>query len=89
MFKAFKTGIAVLASDYPRIPHVAVRRLNMRQHSRLAELKARRDKAAGSLGLDPTVIASKAMLSDLAYDWDQNRTRLMQWQLSLLQGNLS
>jgi len=36
------------------------------------------------LGIDPTLIASRAVLSDLARDWEESSTELMKWQRNLL-----
>ncbi len=36
-------------------------------------------------GIDPTLIASRAMLSVLARDWDQHAPELMSWQRELLE----
>ena len=48
-----------------------------------------RDKIAEKLKLDPTLIASKAMLERLAIDWDSASGELMGWQRELLDGALT
>ena len=55
------------------------------EKKRMQELEKRRDKRAVELGLDPTIIASRAMLVLLAQDWDEYNVDLMQWQRDLLQ----
>lgn len=85
--EAFHVGLSVPASEHPKILRTLIRRLSEKQHRQLAELKTRRDKAAHVLGMDPTIIASRAMLTDLAYDWDTNSSRLMNWQVDLLRAN--
>ena len=49
------------------------------------ELERRRDRAAAELGIDPTVIASRAMLVLLAKDWEAHQGELMKWQRQLLE----
>jgi hypothetical protein len=53
---------------------------------RYLELQHRRDARATELGIDPTLIASRATLSDLAHDWGKYERELMKWQRQLLQG---
>ena len=50
------------------------------------ELQKRRDARAAELEIDPTLIASRATLSDLAHDWEKNQEQLMNWQRELLKG---
>lgn len=49
-----------------------------------AELQKKRDQRAESLGIDPTLIASKATLYALARDWETESARIMKWQRELL-----
>jgi ribonuclease D len=51
---------------------------------RFREIEKRRDKHAHELGIDPTLIAPKSVLGDLARDWDKYAPELMKWQLELL-----
>jgi hypothetical protein len=37
------------------------------------------------LDIDPTLIASRGTLSDLAHDWDKQAPELMKWQRELLE----
>ena len=41
---------------------------------------------AVELAIDPTVIASRAVLSDLAHNWEKYSSDLMSWQKELLTG---
>ena len=52
------------------------RRPSEGERRRFAELQKRRDSHAASLGIDPTLIASRGMLSDLAHDWDLGDIRI-------------
>ena len=54
------------------------------QRKRFMELQKQRDVRAADLGLDPTLIASRAALSDLAHDWEAHASELMLWQKELL-----
>lgn len=51
---------------------------------RFEALKARRDKRAKELGIEPTLIANKAELTALAEDFDAALGELMAWQAALL-----
>ena len=51
---------------------------------RARELERRRDQRATELDIDPTLIASRSTLMDLARDWDKYRAGLMSWQRALL-----
>ena len=48
------------------------------------DLQKRRDLKATELDIEPTLIASRATLSDLAHDWDKFAPELMNWQRDLL-----
>lgn len=52
---------------------------------RFREIEKRRDQQAHLLGIDPTLIAPKSVLGDLARDWDKFSAELMKWQRELLQ----
>jgi ribonuclease D len=51
---------------------------------RFRELEKIRDDHAHGLQLDPTLIAPKSVLGDLARDWDKCAPGLMNWQRELL-----
>ena len=55
------------------------------EKNRIEELKKIRDSKADTLGLDPTLIASKATLVALARDWENQLSQLMGWQRRLIQ----
>ena len=48
------------------------------------QMKVKRDETAAKLGIDPTLIAAKAELLDLARDEKDGRRHMMRWQLELL-----
>ena len=55
------------------------------EKDRREQLKRIRDARAEDLGLDPTLIASKATLVALARDWENQVQQLMGWQRQLIQ----
>jgi hypothetical protein len=82
--KAIKRGLAVPPNEHPHIPRNSGRRASEAEKKRFLELQSCRDGHARELEIDPTLIASRGMLSDLAHDWEKNAPQLMKWQLKLL-----
>ena len=82
--RAVSRGLAASPEHYPRIPRPTGRRPNETERRKFLDLQKRRDNHAASLGLDPTVIASRGMLSDLAHNWEKFSAELMKWQRELL-----
>jgi ribonuclease D len=83
--KAVAAGLDVSTAAQPEILRRISRRPNEAERRRYAEMEKRRDARAETLGIDPTLIASRAMLSDLAHDWETHAPQLMNWQRELLQ----
>ena len=81
---ALERGMAVSAEDQPRPLRVQNRRPTEGERRTFAALEKRRNLRAADLGIDPTLIASRATLSDLAHDWDKHSENLMSWQRQLL-----
>lgn len=54
------------------------------EQKRLQRLLKTRDDQATRLGIEPTLIAGKALLGRLAQDWDRSFPLLMTWQKELL-----
>jgi hypothetical protein len=50
----------------------------------MVEMLRRRDRQAAELGLDPSFIASRSMLVQLARDWDAHAAELTPWQRRML-----
>jgi ribonuclease D len=84
--KAIATGLAVSAEQQPKILQRENRRPTDAEHKRFLELQKRRDHHATELGIDPTLIASRATMSDLARSWEKHADELMKWQRELLKG---
>ena len=82
ILKAVEEGLAIDK------PPGALQRAHYRQSEaekrRMFELERRRNRRANDLGIDPTLIASRAMLVLLAKNWDEHQEELMRWQRELL-----
>lgn len=84
IMKAIARGLGVSPEHHPKILKSIGRRPNEAERLRFLELQKKRDTRAAELDIDPTVIASRGALSDLAHDWDKHAPRLMKWQRELL-----
>ena len=82
--KAIEHALGISAEHHPRILRSVSRRPSEGEKRRFLELQKWRDARATELGIDPTLIASRATLSDLAHDWDKHAGELMNWQRALL-----
>jgi ribonuclease D len=82
--KAVASGLALSADRHPKILRNFSRRTTEGERRRFTELQKHRDAYAAKLGIDPTLIASRGVLSDLAHDWDKYQGELMNWQKALL-----
>ena len=82
--RAVAHGLRLSPDRHPRFLRRVTRRPSEGEKRHFAELEKRRDAHAAGLGIDPTLIASRAVLSDLAYDWDKHAGGLMTWQRDLL-----
>jgi ribonuclease D len=69
---------------FPEIIRHQSQRPTEAEFRRFREIEKRRDRRAHELGIDPTLIASKATLGDLARDWEKHAPELMNWQRELL-----
>jgi ribonuclease D len=75
---------AIPPGNYPEIPRHRGYRPNETEIRRYRELEKRRNLHAHQLGIDPTLIASRGTLGELARDWDKFAPGLMNWQRELL-----
>jgi ribonuclease D len=71
-------------ADWPHPLRPQGRRLTHLQKRRFERLEALRNRHAASLGLDPSLIASRSTLAALAHDWAQHERDLLPWQKRLL-----
>jgi len=84
LLTAIRAAQAVPPEKYPeKIRHRSLRPTEA-EFRRFREIEKHRDKHAHELGIDPTLIAPKSVLGDLARDWDKHAPELMKWQLELL-----
>jgi len=82
---AVKTGLEISDEKHPKILRQKFHRPTEAEFRRFRELEKRRNAHAHALGIDPTIIASKATMGDLSRDWDKAAPELMNWQRELLQ----
>ena len=82
--KAIVRGLDLAADQHPRILRTKGRRPNDSERRRFLELQKRRDAQSAKLEIDPTLIASRGTLSELAHSWEKHSPELMNWQRELL-----
>jgi ribonuclease D len=81
---AIRAGLAVPAPELPVIIRQRSTRLWGVDFLWFQKWEKPRDRHALELCLDPTLIASRSTLGDLARDWETNAISLMNWQRELL-----
>jgi len=84
LLAAVDHALGLPPADYPGFPRTISRRATEGERRRFVEIQKDRDARAAELGIDPTLIASRSALSDLAHDWDRYSLDLMSWQRRLL-----
>lgn len=84
LLMAIEAALALPSGKLPQPWRSQGCRMNQAQRQRLASLRARRDRHAAALSLDPSLIASRATLATLARDWDKHALELLPWQRDLL-----
>jgi ribonuclease D len=82
ILKAIKKGLS--QEELPGVMRSAPYRQTEAEKKRMHELEKIRNARATELEIDPTLIASRAMLVLLAKDWDAHVDELMNWQRELL-----
>ena len=82
--KSVEQGLAVPQDQWPHPPVRKGRRPTEGEKRRCFQPERRRDQRAKELDLDPTLIASRSVLWELARDWDKSSAELMDWQRELL-----
>jgi len=82
--KAVRAGLAISVEKHPEILRQKFHRPSEAEFSRYRELEKIRNAHAHELCIDPTLIASKATLGELARDWNKHAPELMNWQRELL-----
>jgi ribonuclease D len=84
---AVERGLRMPPAQYPKPRRSTGVRLTREQQRRFDELKLIRDQRAEELGLDSSVIASKADLITLVKDGAKGDGTLMRWQMRLLESS--
>lgn len=84
--QAIHQGLQLPPDQHPEHLHRETRRMHDKHWRAFCALQERRDKHATALKIDPSLIASKATLTELALDSTLARKDLMQWQDQLLFG---
>ena len=84
MLKSVAHGMNTSPYHLPKPIRATGRHPTDGEKRRYLDLQRRRDDRAAELGIDPTLIASRAVLSDLAHDWTRFEGELMKWQKELL-----
>jgi ribonuclease D len=85
VLKAVSAGLKIAPDQFPKIFERTNHRPSEAERLRFLELQKRRDAHAKELGIDPTLIASRGALSELARDWKKSAPELMNWQRKLLE----
>jgi len=84
LLAAIRAAQTVPPAEFPEKIRHHSKRPTEAEFKRFRELEKIRDRHAHELQIDPTLIAPKSVLGDLARDWDQYAAGLMQWQRELL-----
>ena len=70
LLEAIARGVACPQAERPEIRVAARVRLDPAVETRIARIKERRDELARSLALDPSVIATRGVVEDMAKRWE-------------------
>ena len=84
LLAAVERASGVPAAQWPEHNRSYAHRPSLAERHRYDGLRQRRDRRAADLGIDPTLIASRALLNLLASDWEKHQGALMNWQRDLL-----
>ena len=85
LLDAMQVGLGTPPELQPEILRHYFQRPSEAEFKRYRDLEKIRDAHATELGIDPSLIASRPVLGDLARDWANNAPLLMDWQRELLQ----
>jgi len=83
--EAIRVAQTLPPEKFPQVIRHFSQRPTEAEFRRFREIEKHRDRHAHELAIDPTLIASKATMGDLARDWEKFSTDLMNWQRELLQ----
>ena len=82
LVKAVQRGVN--SQEKPQLIRTSHYRQTAEEKRRYHDLEKKRNKRAHDLGIDPTIIASRADLVELARNGTEENNRLMKWQSELL-----
>ena len=83
-FLAAETALALPESEWPQIIRKPRVRSSREDEARFHSLKKKRDTVAAQLKLDPSLIAPKSVLENLANNFDETVAKMMPWQRECL-----
>jgi ribonuclease D len=94
VLEAARRGVSCPEADWPEIRVETRERLQPDVETRIALIRQRRDELARTLELDPSVLASRGVVEEMAKRWVAGEdpwavTELRQWQTGLLRPVLS
>jgi ribonuclease D len=84
LLAAIRTAQSVPPEQFPEKIRHRSERPTEAEFKRFRDLEKTRDHHAHGLQIDPTLIAPKSVLGNLARDWDKHSAALMNWQRDLL-----
>jgi ribonuclease D len=84
LLRAVEQGLAVPSEQWPHLPERKGTRPTESEKRRCFQLERRRDQRAKQLDIDPTLIASRSVLWELARGGEMAVGELMNWQRELL-----
>ncbi len=84
LVNAVDRGLSLSTEQHPEVVRFHPSRPSQAEKRRFEELRKKRDHVGLEMHIDPTLIASRAMLGLLAHNWNHHSTELMNWQRELL-----
>jgi ribonuclease D len=84
LLDAIDRGLRTPESDLPKRRPREFNHPDVHMLRRFHNLKKKRDEASARLQIDPTMIAAKAELLELARAPEHNEAHMLPWQLELL-----
>ena len=83
-FEAAEKAMALSENEWPKVIRIARVRPTPEMERRFNDFKTRRDHAATAHRIEPSLIASKSVLENLAADTEATLCKLLPWQRMLL-----
>jgi ribonuclease D len=83
-YQAAREALALPESEWPQVVRKPRPRTTRDEEVRFRQLKTKREEVAASLQLDPSLIAPKLVLENLAANFEETATRMMPWQRAAL-----